>query len=58
MAVSLQLVSERIEVEDSIDRVNTLFYERGWTDGLPIIPPTEERGSTRVLPLPLAGVIL
>ncbi|MFC1867483.1 thioredoxin, partial [Thermodesulfobacteriota bacterium] len=38
-----QLVSERIQVEDSIDAVNSLFYEHGWTDGLPIIPPTEER---------------
>ncbi|MBI2848915.1 MAG: hypothetical protein HYX88_02155 [Chloroflexi bacterium] len=22
--------------------VSTLFYERGWTDGLPIVPPTDE----------------
>ena len=43
MATFLQLVSERVQVEDSIDTVNNLFYERGWTDGLPIIPPTEER---------------
>ncbi len=43
MIATPQLVSERIQVEASIDTVNTLFYERGWTDGLPIIPPTEER---------------
>lgn len=28
---------------DAVDAVNDYFYERGWTDGLPIIPPTEER---------------
>jgi hypothetical protein len=28
---------------DALDRVNDYFYERGWTDGLPIVPPTEER---------------
>jgi hypothetical protein len=28
---------------DSFDRVNDYFYERGWTDGLPVVPPTEER---------------
>jgi len=29
--------------EDSLEGVNQSFYERGATDGLPIIPPTEER---------------
>jgi hypothetical protein len=38
-----KLVSERIQIEDSMDAVNNLFYEHGWTDGLPIIPPTEEQ---------------
>ena len=27
----------------TFDAVNDYFYERGWTDGLPIVPPTEER---------------
>jgi len=27
----------------AFDAVNEHFYERGWTDGLPIVPPTEER---------------
>ena len=27
----------------SLDAINMLFYRRGWTDGLPIVPPTEER---------------
>lgn len=26
----------------SLQEVNQYFYRRGWTDGLPIIPPTEE----------------
>ncbi|MDO8674448.1 MAG: hypothetical protein Q7O66_23835 [Dehalococcoidia bacterium] len=36
------LTSERVEVSPSVDRMFEDFYERGWTDGLPIIPPTEE----------------
>jgi hypothetical protein len=28
---------------DSDDNMQRLFYDRGWTDGLPIILPTEER---------------
>jgi hypothetical protein len=43
VANSPQLVSNRIDVPDSLDEINELFYRRGWTDGLPIIPPTEER---------------
>jgi hypothetical protein len=43
MTDMLKLVSEKIKVEDSVEEVNNLFYERSWTDGLPIIPPTEER---------------
>ena len=37
------LQSERIEVDDDLLAVNAFFEEKGWTDGLPIIPPTEER---------------
>ena len=43
MTNSPQLVSKRIDIPDSLDEINTLYYQRGWTDGLPIIPPTEER---------------
>ncbi len=28
---------------DAATEVNKLFYHRGWTDGLPIVPPTPER---------------
>src|SRR5688572_13430056 len=32
-----------VETHEAFDAVNDYFYERGWTDGLPIVPPTEER---------------
>ncbi len=31
-----------LEIEDSFAEINETFYERGWTDGLPIVPPTED----------------
>jgi len=34
---------DTIKAPDSLDAVNRIFYYRGWTDGLPIIPPTEDR---------------
>jgi hypothetical protein len=32
-----------VDAAEDIDAVNDYFYERGWTDGLPIVPPTDER---------------
>jgi hypothetical protein len=32
----------RIIFKGSLEEVNRFFYRRGWTDGLPIIPPTED----------------
>jgi hypothetical protein len=37
------LQAERLEVEDDIWAAQVFFEEKGWSDGLPIIPPTEER---------------
>jgi hypothetical protein len=37
---------QRVEVvrhPEPVAHVNTLFYRRGWTDGLPIVPPTLAR---------------
>jgi hypothetical protein len=31
----------RVIFKGSLEEVNRFFYRRGWTDGLPIIPPTE-----------------
>ncbi|MCC7487900.1 MAG: hypothetical protein IT529_23265 [Burkholderiales bacterium] len=33
---------ERIAFEGTLAEVNRFFYKRGWSDGLPIIPPTEK----------------
>jgi len=37
------LQAERFEISDDIWAAQAFFEERGWGDGLPIIPPTEER---------------
>lgn len=40
--MSQKLTSDRIQVADSFEAVTGLFYQNKWSDGLPIIPPTEE----------------
>jgi hypothetical protein len=35
--------SSRIVFEGNLEEVNRFFYRRGWSDGLPIVPPTEEK---------------
>jgi hypothetical protein len=32
----------KIVFKGSLSEINRFFYKRGWTDGLPVIPPTEE----------------
>jgi hypothetical protein len=32
-----------IEAADDFEAINELSRERGWSDGLPIVPPTTER---------------
>lgn len=41
--MTIALRAERSRVADSFEAVNRLYYARGWTDGLPIVPPTPER---------------
>jgi len=36
------LRSTAYDLPDALD-VNELYQQKGWTDGLPIVPPTEER---------------
>ncbi len=36
------LRSRRIEVADAEDEIE-MMYTRGWSDGLPVVPPTEQR---------------
>jgi hypothetical protein len=38
-----QFASDILEMEDDLEQINRAYYMRGWTDGLPIIPPTEAR---------------
>ena len=33
----------RIIFKGDLEEVNRFYYRRGWTDGLPIVPPTEEK---------------
>jgi hypothetical protein len=34
--------TKRVAFKGSLQEVNHFYYSKGWTDGLPIIPPTEE----------------
>ena len=34
---------QTLNLSSSLEEINDYFYEHGWTDGLPIIPPTPER---------------
>jgi hypothetical protein len=36
------LKPQRIIFKGNLQEVNRFFYRRGWTDGLPVVPPTEE----------------
>jgi hypothetical protein len=36
------LISRRLEVSDSFAAIQAYYEERGWTDGLPVVPATEE----------------
>ncbi|MFQ5897444.1 MAG: hypothetical protein ACE5JN_04270 [Candidatus Methylomirabilia bacterium] len=37
-----ELASRRYAVSDAIDAIE-LYFDKGWADGLPVVPPTEER---------------
>ena len=37
------LASRRLEVDGTLDDAIERCYQEGWTDGLPVIPPTEEK---------------
>jgi len=56
-----QLQARRIEVADLEDEIE-LAYERGWSDGLPVVPPTEARilrmlSGTARSPSEIVGII-
>ena len=37
------LVSPQIEISDDFEAVQRLYVDRGWSDGLPVAPPTPQR---------------
>ena len=37
------LQAERVEIPDDIWEAQEYFVEKGWSDGLPVIPPSEDR---------------
>jgi hypothetical protein len=43
MTVPVVLTAARAEVDDDLGNAFDEMVERGWTDGLPVIPPTPER---------------
>ena len=43
LADLLKAPGASIEADDDFDAVNALYHERGWGDGLPLVPPTAQR---------------
>jgi hypothetical protein len=43
MSSPIALTAEVIELPDRPESIDAYFCERQWSDGLPIVPPTEER---------------
>ena len=39
----VRIEAQRIELPNDYDTLQELYLERGWSDGLPITPPTPER---------------
>jgi hypothetical protein len=39
----MTLTSTRVQVNDSLEEINEYFRAHRWSDGLPIVPPTEAR---------------
>ena len=39
----LQHPGAALQTDDDFDAINALYIERGWSDGLPIVPPTAAR---------------
>ena len=42
MVSPLTLRSRRVEVQNSFDAVQDYYDQKGWTDGLPVVPATEQ----------------
>jgi len=46
--MNIHLTARTFELEDSFEQINAWFLERDLTDGLPIVPPTQERVAAMV----------
>lgn len=44
----MSLTSTALQVEDDVEAITSLLQERGWNDGLPVVPPTRARVSRMV----------
>ena len=45
----------RIDIDNDYIAVNEYFHERGWSDGLPVMPPTEDAVAAMIAGGPLPG---
>ena len=43
MTAARDMMPATVDAHAGFDDINEYFYERGWTDGLPIVPPTADR---------------
>lgn len=39
----LEAQEASIQAENDFEKINQLYFDRGWSDGLPIVPPTKQR---------------
>ncbi len=46
----LSIQSRRVEVEASFDAIQDYYEQQGWTDGLPVVPATEDLVRKMLLP--------
>jgi hypothetical protein len=44
--------SSDLNLSDDVEEVSDRFYKEGWTDGLPVIPPTDARVETMMAGMP------
>jgi hypothetical protein len=43
MSAAVGPAAQTFEFKGAADDADLLYQERGWTDGLPVVPPTEAR---------------
>ena len=43
LADFLDVPGASVEAENDLEKINALYLERGWSDGLPILPPSIPR---------------